>query len=107
MKSAMFFVTVFAASVVGCASPETLVFDDPEACEAKPYPTEESACYYPSGCCDLGLRGLAAVCEEYYPTHFIPIMCDAIPEGKKCQKVPLVDFECSRGDVGLLCCSPD
>lgn len=105
-----FFALTFGAPVAlsGCVTDE-LPFHEGEVCEWRPLDRVNAACHLPTTCCDVGPHGLAAICDEYYPTLPTPVMCSVVnmPQGYTCVPVTTQTFDCDWGDSKLFCCDVD
>lgn len=101
-----YYVMALVCLLTGCEAQE-LTFDEPVECASRPHDIGEGVCYYPDGCCELGQRGLVAICEEYLPGFSVPTMCTDVPLLSHCGVISKVVFDCNFGDSVLLCCKPD
>lgn len=99
-------VGVVGVGTSGCDTPETLIFEEPTECTVEAFPPGAETCWRPSGCCDVGSDGLAAICAEYFTDLPTPVMCDVgtLPAGYACASPTSEDFDCGWRASRLVCC---
>jgi hypothetical protein len=93
-----------ALCAVAACEKQEMQPEEPHACEVQRFGSEE-VCFDPSACCEVGLHGMEALCEEYFPGQSTPVMClGGFPTGMVCGVLPIARFDCEFGESSLVCC---